>query len=131
MKTPTDKRMSFTMDRLIDQIIDGRKTASADWLHDQGELDEWDSALVVGDFYTVCDSKRIPRCVIRITMMALCRWTDIPEWLWRGETNDCPQEFRDDHIEYFNDPTDDFEFVGYEFELVEVIASEEPQPSDK
>lgn len=117
----SEKRMSFTMDRLIDQIIEGRKTASAEWLHEQGELDEWDSELRVGDVYTVCDSNRTPRCRIRVTSIRLCRWDAIPEWLFRGETNDNAQEFRDDHVDYFNDPQDEFEFVGYEFELIEAI----------
>lgn len=37
--------MSFTSDHLIDQIIEGRKTASVEWLDKQGELNEWDSDL--------------------------------------------------------------------------------------
>ena len=42
--------MSSSLDRLIDQIIEGRKTASVAWRHQQGERDEdeWDSALEVG-----------------------------------------------------------------------------------
>jgi len=111
-------RMSFTHDRLIDQIIEGRKTASAEWLHEQGDLDEWDSALYVGRVYTVCDSKRTPRCRIRITRIEVCRWDAIPEWLWLGETNSNADEFCADHVPYFNDPADDFEFAGYEFELI-------------
>ncbi len=116
-----ENRMSFTFDRLIDQIIDGRKTASAERVEDQGELDEWDSALRVGDTYTVCDSKRIPRCKIRVTSIRLCRWDSIPEWLWKGETEESADEFREDHIELFDTPEDDFEFIGYEFELIEVL----------
>ena len=97
--------------------MEGRKTASAEWMQKQGELDEWDSALEVGSVYTVCDSQRIPRCTIRITSIRLCRWDRIPEWLWKGETNDNPEEFRVDHVQYFDDPQDDFEFIGFEFEL--------------
>lgn len=115
------KRMSFTDDSLITQIIDGRKTASVEWLHLQGELDEWDSPLQVGDVYTVCDSQRIPRCRIRVTSLRLVRWDSIPEWLWRGETNINADEFRTDHIPYFNNPAGDFEFAGYEFELIEAL----------
>lgn len=115
----TEKRMSFTSDHLIDQIIEGRKTASVEWLDQQDELDEWDSELRVGDVYTVCDSQRQPRCRIRVTSLRLCQWDSIPEWLWRGETNTNADEFREDHVDYFNDPEDEFEFVGYEFELVD------------
>jgi len=119
----TIRRMSFSFDRLIDQIIEGRKTASAEWMQRQGELDEWDSALEVGAVYTVCDSQRTARCTIRVTSIRLCRWGGIPEWLWRGETNSTPDEFRADHVEYFENPGNDFEFVGYEFELVDVIGA--------
>jgi uncharacterized protein YhfF len=57
------------------------------------------------------------RCTIRITAMELCRWGAIPERLWRGETNTSADEFRADHIDYFENPVDDFEFVAYYFEL--------------
>lgn len=115
-------RMSFTSDHLIDQIIEGRKTASTEWLHRQGEIDEWDSAIQVGAVYTVCDSQRVPRCTIRVTSIRLCQWHSIPEWLWRGETNATPEEFQADHIDYFENPGNDFEFIGYEFELVGVLS---------
>ncbi len=114
-------RMSFTSDHLIDQIIEGRKTASTEWLHRQGEVDEWDSAIQVGTVYTVCDSHRVPRCTIRVTSIRLCQWHSIPEWLWRGETNATPEEFQADHVDYFENPGNDFEFIGYEFELVKVL----------
>ncbi len=121
---PSTLRMSFTSDHLIDQIIEGRKTASVEGVQKQGELDEWDSALHAGSVYTVCDTHRIPRCTIRVTSIRLCRWDNIPEWLWIGETNNSPEEFRADHVEFFDDPGDEFEFIGYEFELVSVINSE-------
>ncbi len=117
----TTRKMSFQYDHLIDQIIEGRKTASVEWMQRQGEIDEWDSALEVGSIYTVCDSQRTPRCTIRVTSIRLCQWDDIPEWLWKGETNNTPEEFKSDHLEYFNHPDHDFEFVGYEFELVNII----------
>jgi hypothetical protein len=50
--------------------------------------------------------------------MELCRWDTIPERLWRGETNTSPDGFREDHLEYFGNPSGDFEFVAYYFELV-------------
>lgn len=62
--------MSFTSDQLIDQIIEGRQTASVEWLDKQGELNEWDSALKTSRVYTVCDSNRIPKYKIRVVAMA-------------------------------------------------------------
>jgi uncharacterized protein YhfF len=113
------KRIQFVSDRLVDQIIQGHKTASVARL---GEVDktlgEYDSALVVGDYYEVYDSALVCRCTIRIVGMELCRWDNIPERLWRGETNASADEFREDHRDYFDNPTDDFEFVAYYFELV-------------
>ena len=47
--------------------------------------------------------------------MELCRWSHIPERLWRGETNNDADEFRDDHIDYFENPDDDYEFITYYF----------------
>lgn len=112
------KRIQFVSDRLVEQIIQGEKTASVVSL---GEVDldedEYNHALVVGHYYEVYDSQLKPRCAIRITAMELCRWDNIPERLWRGETNTDADEFRADHVEYFDDPSDDFEFVAYYFEL--------------
>jgi uncharacterized protein YhfF len=113
------KRIQFVSDRLVDQIIQERKTASVTRL---GEVDkdqgEYDNALVVGEYYDVYDSALVNRCTIRIVGMELCRWDNIPERLWRGETNENADEFREDHRDYFDNPTDDFEFVAYYFELV-------------
>lgn len=113
------RRIQFVSDRLVEQIIQGRKTASVTRL---GEVDkdqgEYDSALVVGEYYDVYDSTLVCRCTIRIVGMELCRWDDIPERLWRGETNTNAEEFREDHQDYFDNPADDFEFVAYYFELV-------------
>ncbi|WOO43324.1 ASCH domain-containing protein [Rubellicoccus peritrichatus] len=114
-------RMTFTFDRLIDQIIEGRKTATVESIEDQGYLDEWDTELGIGYVYTVHDSKRRPRCRIKVVKLELCRWEAIPEWLWRGETNSNADEFREDHLDYFDNPRKGFEFVGVEFELVEVL----------
>jgi uncharacterized protein YhfF len=113
------KRIQFVSDRLVDQIIQERKTASVTRL---GEVDkdqgEYDNALVVGEYYDVYDSALVNRCTIRIVGMELCRWNNIPERLWRGETNINADEFWEDHRDYFDNPTDDFEFVAYYFELV-------------
>ena len=111
--------MQFVSDRLVAQILEGRKTASVATLDEVDvDEDEYNHALVVGQVYDVhyCDLRKA--CTIRIVGMELCRWGDIPERLWKGETNTSAQEFRDDHIDYFNGPGDDFEFVAYYFELV-------------
>jgi len=113
------KRIEFVSDRLVEQIVEGRKTASVVRLDavDVDE-DEYNNALVVGHLYEVYDGVRSPRCVIRVTGMELCRWDDIPERLWKGETNEDADEFRADHLEYFEDPGDDFEFIAYYFHLI-------------
>ncbi len=112
------RRIQFVSDRLVEQIIAGEKTASVVELGDVDlDEDEYNHALVVGTFYDVYDLGLRSRCTIRITAMELCRWDDIPERLWSGETNKSADEFQADHIDYFEDPADDFEFVAYYFEL--------------
>jgi uncharacterized protein YhfF len=114
-----NKKIQFVSDRLVEQIIKGQKTAS---VTEVGEVnideDEYNHALVVGDLYDVYDSELKPRCTIRIVAMELCRWDNIPERLWRGETNVSADEFCSDHVDYFENPADDFEFVAYYFERV-------------
>lgn len=114
------RRMQFVTDDLVQQVVEGRKTASVSRL---GEVDvaqgDYDDALVVGELYDVYDSNLTKRATIRVTAMELCRWDNIPERLWRGETNANADEFRRDHFEYFSEPDDTFEFVAYYFELVE------------
>jgi uncharacterized protein YhfF len=111
-------RIQFVSDNLVQQIIDGRKTASVAEIEeiDIAE-DEYNDALVVGRYYDVYDSAIVKRATIRIIGMELCRWDSIPERLWRGETNIDADDFRDDHKEYFNNPAPDFEFVAYYFTL--------------
>lgn len=112
------RRIQFVSDNLVEQIIEGRKTASVVHLHEVDvDEDEYNNALVVGKYYDVYDSLLIKRCTIRIVAMELCRWDTIPERLWRGETNSNADEFREDHLDYFTNPTDDFEFIAYYFEL--------------
>ena len=115
---PAHRRIKFVSDRLVEQIINGEKTASVVDL-DEVDLDEdeYNHALVVGQHYDVYDLSLANRCTIRITAMELCRWDTIPERLWRGETNESADAFRADHVDYFENPEDDFEFVAYYFEL--------------
>ena len=118
MAVPSHQRIQFVSDRLVEQVAKGEKTASVARV---GEVevaeDEYNDALVVGHCYDVYDHARQRRCRIRIVGMELCRWDRIPERLWRGEANKSAEEFRADHRDYFDDPTDDFEFVAYYFEL--------------
>lgn len=118
------KRMQFVSDHLVEQIIEKKKTASVAYLEnlDQDE-DEYNHALVVGEFYDVYDSELVKRCTIRITSIELCQWNNIPERLWRGETNKNANEFREDHKEYFNYPSDSFEFAAYYFQLTKIHSS--------
>jgi uncharacterized protein YhfF len=115
------RRIQFVSDHLIEQIIEQKKWASVVHLenldHDE---DEYNHALVVGEFYDVYDSKLVKRCTIRIIGIELCRWNNIPERLWLGGTNKNAVEFREDHEEYFNYPTDSFEFAAYYFQLKRV-----------
>ena len=117
------RRIQFDFDSLVEQIMEGKKTASVVRL---GEVDisdgEYDDALVVGEYYDVYDSQLSRRATIRITGMELCRWDSIPERLWRGETNRNADEFRTDHLYYFDDISPDLEFVAFYFELVNEIS---------
>jgi len=117
MKSGKNRSIQFVSDNLVQQIIDGRKTAS---VVDLGDVDvsdgDYDDPLVVGETYDVYDSSLVVRATIRILGMELCRWEDIPERLWRGETNTSAEEFRQDHLDYFESPGPGFEFVAYYFE---------------
>jgi len=112
--------MQFVSDNLVQQVVEGRKTASVMRV---GEVDvadgEYDDALVVGEFYDVFDSRLVRRATIRVVAMELCRWDAVPERLWRGETNASADEFRQDHVDYFGAPDDSFEFVAYYFGLAD------------
>jgi uncharacterized protein YhfF len=115
-----NRRMQFVSDALVQQVVEGRKTASVATLDgvDVAE-DEYNDALVVGQDYDVYDSTLTPRVTVRIIAMELWRWDSVPERPWRGETNSSADEFRHDHREYFGRPRDDFEFVAYYFEVVD------------
>lgn len=117
MKEERHRRIQFVSDVLVQQIIEGRKTASVVSLEDVDVADgEYDDPIVVGKIYDVYDSQLTIRTAIRIVGMELCRWDAIPERLWRGETNVNAEEFRQDHLDYFENPTADFEFIAYYFE---------------
>ena len=112
-------KIQFVSDALVQQIIEGRKTASVVAVDEVDvKEDEYNDGLVVGRYYDVYDSKLQLRVTIRITGMEVCRWDSIPERLWRGETNSNADEFRTDHVDFFGDPSDEFEFVAYYFEVL-------------
>lgn len=120
MTNRKNKHIQFVSDALVQQIASGRKNASVARL---GEVDkaggDYDDPLTVGEYYDVYDSSLVVRATIRIVGMELCRWDDIPERLWRGETNTSADQFRRDHLDYFENPGPGFEFVAYYFERCE------------
>ena len=111
-----NRRIQFVSDALVEQIIQGLKTASVVDLEEVDlKEDDYNDALVVGALYDVYDSKKTPRTTIRIVAMELCTWSNIPDRLWMGECNQSADEFREDHVDYFENPSDQFEFVAYYF----------------
>ena len=75
--TTGNRRIQFVSDALVDQIIEGRKTASVVALSEvDARVDEYNDPLVVGRYYDVYDSKGQPRTTIRIVAMAVGgRWS--------------------------------------------------------
>ena len=120
------RRIQFVSDGLVQEIVDGIKTASVVGLGEADIADgDYDDPLVVGEFYDVYDSALTVQARIRVVAMELCRWDAIPERLWRGEGNVDAEAFKTDHVEFFGNPNDDdkgiaddFEFIAYYFENV-------------
>jgi len=120
MTTPKNNRIQLVSDALVEVIVSGRKTASVVNINEVDITDgNYDDPLVVGQYYDVYDSSLEVQTVIRIIGMELCQWDNIPDRLWRGETNISAEEFRNDHLDYFKNPGTDFEFVAYYFERCE------------
>jgi len=113
------RRIQFVSDALVQEITDGIKTASVVNLGDVDIADgDYDDPLVVGEFYDVYDSALTVQATIRVVAMELCRWDAIPERLWRGEGNVDAEAFKADHVDYFDNPNDEFEFIAFYFENV-------------
>jgi uncharacterized protein YhfF len=112
-----ENRMQWHRTDLIEQIIEGRKTASVAWLHWREGYSDYNTPLRIGEYYTVHDRHGDPRCRIRLVGLEICRWDDIPERLWKGETNFNADEFRAEHVDFFDHPSPDFEFVALYFHL--------------
>ena len=124
-KMMTENRIRWSNSTLVEQIIDGSKTATA-WRIEAGlGVDEYNTPLHVGLTYTVYDAETQPRCRVRITSVELARWGDIPERLWRedpafsGEVS--LEAFIGDHYDYFGQPDDEFEFLAIYFEHIETL----------
>jgi uncharacterized protein YhfF len=125
------KRLTFwgaddNDDSLVAGVIEGRKTVTADtvdaYYQPYGEFG--DGSYAPGDLIEVYDLRQRLRCLIRATKVYHIRFGDIPEEVWRGETFDSADQFRQVHIEALPHLHlhDDFEFVTLHFELVKVIA---------
>jgi uncharacterized protein YhfF len=109
-------------DRLILQILDGTKTATAcpasEYFDSDGDYE--DGGYEVGDIVEVYDLKGKLRCLIRITEYYTTSFGSIPEKLWKGEGNSSEEEFRKDHIFCWpeHEITDEFQIAVNHFELV-------------
>ena len=118
-----EHRMQWTQSELIDQIVDGSKTATVRCIEWSEGFDDYNTPLHVGATYTVYDGHRQPRCRLRLTAIELARWGAIPERLWRedpaalGEVS--LEAFLADHYDFFGRPDDDFEFLALYFQRVD------------
>ena len=120
-----ENRIKWSNSTLVQQIVDGQKTATA-WPIESGlGVDEYNTPLHVGLIYTVYDAETKPRCRVRITGVELVRWGNIPQRLWREDPalsgNVSLEAFIDDHYDFFDRPDDDFEFLAIYFKCVEVV----------
>lgn len=113
-----------TQPELIQQIIDGAKTATVSRLEWQEGYDDYTTALRVGAIYTVYNGACEPQCRVRITALELIRWGEIQPRLWQrdpamnGERS--LSAFITDHAAFFNYPAAEFEFLGVYFDLVDI-----------
>ena len=109
-------------DRLIHEILGGRKTATVckadEYFTAMGEFD--DGNMAVGDLIDVHDLRGRWRAMIRVTDVYPVKFGAIPEKLWRGEVCTSAEDFRDVHRRCWPQYqlTDDFELMATHFELV-------------
>ncbi|MDJ0607767.1 MAG: hypothetical protein QNJ67_02230 [Kiloniellales bacterium] len=117
-----EHRMQWLQSELIDQIVDGSKTASVRRIEWSEGIDAFNTPLHVGAVYRVYDRDRRPRCRLRLTGIELVRWGAIPERLWREDPAASGEvslaAFRADHDDFFDRPDDNFEFLALYFHLV-------------
>jgi len=115
-------------DRLIIQIIEGKKTATAcpAEIYHMPDGDYEDGGYEIGDVVEVYDLRQRLRCIIRITECYNTTFSNIPEKLWKGECNTSEEEFRNDHLNCWQEFEIDegFEITVNHFELVRVVTKE-------
>ena len=116
----TERTLTFPFAWLVDQGLDGRKTAS---VLRPGEsnygMDPHDAAVRVGGVYEARDPDGRARCRIRVTRMQALRWGEpVPEALWRAEACADEAEFRRDHLEWFSHPSAEYRYRAFWFERV-------------
>ena len=121
-----ENRIRWTDSTLVQQIVDGVKTATAWPIASALGVDEYNTPLHVGQIYTIYDAGFQARCRVRITAVELAQWGDIPERLWRedpavsGEVS--LEAFIGDHFDFFGRPDSEFEFLAIYFDLVETLS---------
>ncbi len=114
--------MQWYDEALIDQIVDGSKTATVRTIESGQGLDAFNTPLHVGANYTVYNQALEPRCRVRVTAIELVRWDAIPERLWRRDPAASGavslEAFLADHDDYFGNPDGGFEFLAVYFDPV-------------
>jgi uncharacterized protein YhfF len=117
----TDGSLTFPYAWLLDQVLDGRKTAS---VLRPGErnygVDPDDATVRVGGIYEACAPDGDARCRIRVIRMRELRWGDpVPEDLWRAEACADDAAFRREHVEWFSNPSPEYRYRAFWFERVD------------
>ena len=129
------KRLTFwgaddNDDTLVRSVVAGHKTVTADTVEDYHKPygPFGDGSYAAGDLIEVYDLRQRLRCTIRATKVYNIRFGDIPQEVWRGETFDSADQFRQVHIDALPhlDLHDGFEFVTLHFALVDVFDDATP-----
>jgi putative acetyltransferase len=116
-------------DRLVQEVVEGKKTASVDLAHryhvPNGVFD--DGGYEVGDVVEVYDSRGVVRGLIRITEVYGTALGTVPERLWKAEVCESADHFRAAHENCWPDDivTDDSPLTAFHFELMAAIRKEE------
>ena len=115
-----DGTLTFPYGWLLEQVLDGRKTAS---VLRPGErnygVDPCDAEVRVDGVYEARGPDGDARCRIRVTRMQELRWDEpVPEALWRAEACADEAEFRRDHLEWFSHPSAEYRYRAFWFERV-------------
>ena len=124
-------------ERLISQIIDGKKTATCSPKFSLSEDELAECHANVGKLVTITNKDGVPRCNIRVVECFETTFGDPDPRLLAGEGS-TPDEFRENHRRAWGDwlagigreLTDDMILVAERFELVDVAAPENRQEPD-